>query len=351
MILTDSMLDAAFRFRETEAWKTLDDSNVFAVRLSDGQTVYCSIMGNGGEHHSLGIYIGDNGFSTYLRIFMDNDGSFMSNMHLATLFDCINCDYMQAKDIEEDVKKAIRKYADSHGVKIPRKHGWIDFTRHTPYRGQWCITDKNDAMIAEEALRAATFLANELAKKGYEEVGVDASHDYPTVKGGKKIPLIVQDGDSYTIQSTLTPALVETEYVAPVFNNDILAHNLASIEKTEPIVCRLEHLHTPVMSEDNEQPHLPGMLVLVTESDGEMLLPLASIDYPENTQALLTELANHFCRLKIHPEEIKVSDNLTFALISDFCKKCDIKLTKADYLPDLDDICSYLVNDMMFGNF
>ena len=50
MILTDSMLDAAFRFRETEAWKTLDDSNVFAVRLSDGQTVYCSIMGYGGEH-------------------------------------------------------------------------------------------------------------------------------------------------------------------------------------------------------------------------------------------------------------------------------------------------------------
>ena len=91
---------------------------------------------------------------------MNNDGSFMSSMHLATLFDCINCDYMQAKDIDEDVKKAIRKYADNHGVKIPRKHGWIDFTRHKPYRGQWCIIDKNDAMIAEEALRAATFLAN-----------------------------------------------------------------------------------------------------------------------------------------------------------------------------------------------
>ena len=73
----------------------------------------------------------------------------MSSMHLATLFDCINCDYMQAKDIDEDVKKAIRK-------------------------------------IAEEALRAATFLANETTKKGYEEVGFDAYHDYPTPKGGKK---------------------------------------------------------------------------------------------------------------------------------------------------------------------
>lgn len=50
MILTDSMLDAAFRFRETEAWKMLDDSNIFAVRLSNGQNVYCTIMGNGGEH-------------------------------------------------------------------------------------------------------------------------------------------------------------------------------------------------------------------------------------------------------------------------------------------------------------
>ena len=36
---------------------------------------------------------------------------------------------------------------------------------------------------------------------------------------------------------------------------------------------------------------------------------------------------------------------------SDFCKKCDIKLTNADSLPDLDDICTYVVNDMMFGNF
>lgn len=55
MILTDSMLDAAFRFRETESWKMLDDSNIFAVRLSNGQNVYCTIMGNGGEHYSLGI--------------------------------------------------------------------------------------------------------------------------------------------------------------------------------------------------------------------------------------------------------------------------------------------------------
>lgn len=139
MILTDSMLDAAFRFRETEAWKMLDDSNIFAVRLSNGQNVYCTIMGNGGEHYSLGIYIGEDGFSSYLRI-LNSDGSMINNLRYVTKADCINCDFMQAKEIDNKVKKIIRQYAESHGISIPRKHGWVDFARVKPYKAQWFIT-------------------------------------------------------------------------------------------------------------------------------------------------------------------------------------------------------------------
>ena len=46
MILTDEMLMAAFRYRETHLWEWLDDSMVFAFVLSDGETGYCSVMGN-----------------------------------------------------------------------------------------------------------------------------------------------------------------------------------------------------------------------------------------------------------------------------------------------------------------
>ena len=66
-------------------------------------------------------------------------------------------------------------------------------------------------MIAEEALRAATFLANELKDKGYEEVGLDPNSDYPSNKGGEKIPLIVHDDKGYSILSTLTPVLKDME--------------------------------------------------------------------------------------------------------------------------------------------
>ena len=55
MILTDEMFEAAFRFRSICLWEKLTDSDVFAFRLSDGETGYCSVMGNAGEHFSLGF--------------------------------------------------------------------------------------------------------------------------------------------------------------------------------------------------------------------------------------------------------------------------------------------------------
>ena len=52
-------------------------------------------MGNGGEHYSLGIYIGEEGFSSYLRM-LNSDGSMLNNLRNMTKADCINCDFMQA---------------------------------------------------------------------------------------------------------------------------------------------------------------------------------------------------------------------------------------------------------------
>lgn len=346
MILTDSMLDAAFRFRETEAWKILYDSNIFAVRLSNGQDAYCSVMGKGGEHYSLGIYIGEEGFSSYLRM-LNSDGSMLNNLRNMTKADGINCDFMQAKDINNKVKKAIRKYAESHGISIPRKHGWVDFTRFKPYKAQWCITDSDDAMIAEEALRAATFFINKIKDTGYEEMELDPEDDYPSNEGGSVIPLIVHGDNGYHIQLSQTPAFKEIEYVSPIFNNDILAHKVANIQQTGTILCRLEHIQSPIMSEDDEQPKIPGMFIILNQSDGEMLPPYTTVDYPDNTEKLLTQLANHFCMLGIHPEQIIVSDMLTFALISDFCNKCNIKLKKIDSMPDFDDACDYIAQYMI----
>ena len=38
---------------------------------------------------------------------------------------------------------------------------------------------------------------------------------------------------------------------------------------------------------------------------------------------------------------------LTFALISDFCNKCNIKLKKVDSIPELDYACDCMIQYMM----
>ena len=62
---------------------------------------------------------------------------------------------------------------------------------------------------------------------------------------------------------------------------------------------------------------------------------------------MLTQIANHFYMLGIHPEQIIVSDMLTFALLNDFCNKYNIKLKKVDSMPELDYACDSILLYMM----
>lgn len=121
MILTDDMLAVAFQYRDTELWKILTDSDVFAFRLSDGETGYCCVMGNGDEHLALGLYRGRRGFTSYLKSlsFDSMQLSEIDMMEMAATFDCINCDFMEASAMQDKTKKLIRNYADAHGLTLP----------------------------------------------------------------------------------------------------------------------------------------------------------------------------------------------------------------------------------------
>lgn len=44
---------------------------------------------------------------------LNSDDSMLNNLRNMTKADCINCDFMQTKDINNKVKKAIREYAES----------------------------------------------------------------------------------------------------------------------------------------------------------------------------------------------------------------------------------------------
>ena len=63
-MISDKLYELAFAYKKTKLWKILWESELFAVKFSDGRIGYISIMGNLGEYCALGLYIGEEGLNS-----------------------------------------------------------------------------------------------------------------------------------------------------------------------------------------------------------------------------------------------------------------------------------------------
>lgn len=338
MILTNEMLWAAFDLRRAAPWKKLTDSDIFAVKLSSGEIGYCSVMGHGGEHYALGLYIGRKGFTSYLNsLYLNNAAPFVFQQ-LAMMFDCINCDFMNAADMDAKTKSRIRAFVAHRGLKIQRPHGWPDFTRHSPYRMQWDITDEQDAQFITEALHAALYMTKMSEASPLSELGFDPMGEYPTKEGGKMVPLLTPQLDgTYLLGVTPLPAYQGSTYSEAPFENDLLSHQIGKLPNRHTISCLYTNLPAPTGSGEEEAPFFPEVLLCVDEDSG-MVVHVEMSERQGDTLKLLTGLGNALLSLGYKPSEILINTERTESLLGDFCRRCDIGLRQEPVLPELEEV-------------
>lgn len=354
MIITDEMLTAAFRYRETNLWEYLDDSNVFAFRLSSGETGYCCVMGNSGKHLALGFYRGAKGFTSYLKTItmgMKQQKEMLEDM---LTLDCINCDFTNSADtreLDKEAKAYIRRFAKANGFKIRRPNGWPDFTRHIPYKTVLGIVDERDAKDITEALNAAIAVAEKLQQREWtgmgsmlSEHGFDEKCHYPSKKGGKTVPfLIPKDNGTYEWSTTVLPAEEKEVLQKPKYTNMIVAARLKEKPHRGTLQCRLIHLPTPIGESRNGEKFFPSVLLCV-KGDSQQILPVIpgspAEEAPEQT---LNGIASALLNESTCPETIYVADKKTNALLNDFCKKTGIRLEMVKEIPELYDAWDYML--------
>lgn len=350
MILTNEMLETALRFRSICLWEELTDSDVFAFRLSDGETGYCSVMGNAGEHFSLGFYRGKNGFSSYLKTLdMGRQQSFgCETFETVMTFDCINCDFVAASTLDDTTKKRIRKYVNDAGLKISRSNGWPDFTRFEPYKAQYGITCEKDARDITEALRAAIAVSEKLTIHDFESLGFDKRGAYPTAKGSKLVPYLIPTADgTYEWSTVKLPALVQDKYATVKFENDILVNMVKALPASCILQLRIIHIPTPVNDGVSEVPYFPAVLICI-DADSEYLWPIfCKEDFEKNPILILVELADTFRRNAGKPQKMQVEDAKTEALLEDFCRQCSIVLVREQNLSALNEAWVSLLDNFM----
>lgn len=351
MILTDEMLTAAFRYRKTDLWKDLEDCDIFAFRLSDGETGYCCIMGKAGTHLAVGFYRGAKGFTSYLKtITPPVDEKIFREELLALEF--INCDFMNSADtvnLDENAKAKIREFAKTNDFKICRTNGWPDFSQHLKYARPFGITEPRDAQDITEALNAAICVATEIAiaknngENFYNKLGFTANSKYPSAKGGKTVPFLIPNGDgTYTWSQTKLPALVKDRYPKVKYKNQIMTARLTDMEHHGTMQCKLIHLMAPLKTAQDKTAFFPSMLLCVEENTQTILPITPQTTIKENHTQRLHDLATVLLNAGRCPAIIKVADEQTMCLLEDFCSKTGIKLLQGKDMQELYDAWDYI---------
>ncbi len=315
------MLHAAFRFRRAELWNKLSDSQIYAVALPSGEKGYCITMGNGGTYYGLGLYRGEKGFSTFLRMIHPSKNEVDAMADVLT-YDVINCNFSQANSMNFGIKEPVREFSKKFEMPIPKKNGWPEFVRYRPFHDIAPVDDATDGDDIAAALHAATHLAKLLESQTPQELGfLDEGH-YPSEEGGREVPLLVHEGfNKWHLEKTTLPAMVESEYPTPLFTDEKSIQLIRQMPKGNIIECGT--LSIPMRLGNNPENNAPFIIPILDNGYLSMVMCMRPYDlYPE---LLLHDFIQNITQGNSVPKAIVCTDELTEKLLRDFCLKTGIK--------------------------
>lgn len=345
----DKLYEAAFRYKKAGLWKKLWDSEVFAVRLQSGEIGYISIMGRNGEYNALGLYIGEEGFGSYLLMtdMSVYSGSEFRDRELLLRQKCLQAAFEGKEELLPEEVEEVRAYAKKNGIRLSGRNAFPQFLKYEPGRQPWKVQTQADMNALYEAMKAAALLADVLGGRRPNVLGI-----LPLERAGKEIPLFSVDKGKLVQEGFITiPDMPEEKCAYVKAENEIAIASVKKLPKRGVWEAELVMLPEAVQDDLEEAPYYPRLLMLV-ESKSHYMLPEPLMECGEtNPRAMLQAFADAWKSEKTCPKEIQCRDERTYALLKDFCEKAGVKIgVHKGALPALDDAQDSLWNRMSEDN-
>lgn len=336
---SDKLYELAFEYKKTRLWQKLSDRHLFAVKLSNGDTGYVCIMGKGGEHNALALYIGNSGFDSWRALYKAGD---LDSFELEECFfrqNCMQCEFTDKDSLSESEYREAKEYARKHNIRIGGKNAYPQFVKYAPECYPWFLQSDEDRLLLCEALTAAIEVAELLNDKyGMPEL-------LPVNDRTETIPLLGYKNGGYMIGETRLPKDIPRVYPEPVLN-DLYAARLKKAKRYGVWECGIVRLPEPIQNEPDEVPAYPMTLVAVDSESKFLLKSSLVIQYEKNAKDLLNTFAESFLDNKICPQQIKVCDRRTMAFMKSFCERLNIPLIRERRLHDFEDAAVNLLDYM-----
>ena len=271
---TDKMYELAFRYKQTKLWKDMQDTEIFAVRLSDGEIGYCCVMGLLGEHISLAVYVGDEGFQSFRELAFREESDDLEEPDFASVMlgaswafrqVCLQCSFENKDDMEDWDADAVRRYAKAHKIQLRGAHSFPNFVKYMRYRIPTGIETPEDERRICDALAGAIALAELLKTKRKSEIGL-----YLVDEETETLPLLTPGANGYTLSETKVPEPWEEEWPEPAELDAESVAELRKLRKKGVYACEVFRL--PGLIEEqrdaDEAPYFPALLLCVETKSG-----------------------------------------------------------------------------------
>lgn len=324
----DELYDKALCFRKVKLWSKLNETDIFAVKLSNGETGYCSVVGRNCNYYSLTLYIGEKGLFSYYRLInsqcKNDDETFeymMSQNCLQICFD--NKNALRLADLN-----SVQDYAKRKNLNFRGAHSYPFILSIKPYYIPWYVEDKSEYELLKEALDAAMFVSKKLNNTSAEKLGFTEDSE---------IPYIVPNSDGFDLKTMQLPSELTETIPSPSLNASKIS-KLKKLKQSSKWECKVKHINNPIQDDITEAPYFPAILIAV-ECSNDYVLPIEPIrDYDINAQILLDSLADELLKYEKLPKTICISDDITYNLLLPLCKECGIELKSVDVLKKADKI-------------
>ena len=353
-MIPDRLFDLAFQYRKSNLWKKLWDSQLFGVRLSDGEIGYCCVMGRMGELNAVAVYIGQKGLDS-LRALQDSDPLLdtLDESELRHRQDCVMLSFNNKSMLNPRDLDALTPYCRKHGLTPRGKNAYPQFERFRTGYERWYLEDETDQRRMTEALEGVIEVASRLTRemKTPEQLGF--------LEGGfydREIPLLTKQGDGFQWERHALPPKTPETWPSIVIEDELTQRRLDKAARKGIWAFKLFRHIEPMthqtgkdqiaFDELEEAPFYPWVMMIVDTRSSMVLGVFLSNDADDYAHPFADQLAEMLTRAGV-PRKIIVLDARTKAALEWLCERFKIELQLKEKCAQLEDALDSMVDTFL----
>lgn len=339
-MIKDKLFQTAFEYKKTRLWNKLRDSQIFAIKHSDGTIGYCCVMGKANEYNALAIYDDITSIPTYYYNQSDEDLPEIE-MENFTRQSCVSVVFSNKSELLKEDLKDVTEYCKKNDIQLRGRNAYPEFKKFKPYSFPWYIEDEEDKIRLLEGMEAAIEVSKKLKGKRPYEFIEGKYYD-------RQIPLLEKTVDGYIWSFTNLPPFKAPEYPKGSLNKIAIPIQLSKAPKLNTDwICHIFLSSEPV--QEDGAPFFPFVMLIVDDENEVILGAYLSSNPCDYTE----EFTKYFTSAIIQtgkPRYIYVSNNRTEAFLSDLSTQLGIKLRHEEYNELIDAIINEFFNKASDNN-